>query len=298
MKLLKIVTHHKNPEKAAELFAEEGVIAVGWADFGNLSRLTYDQIKQKSKKLWKRTEQESAKDASQLIMFLNEVKKGDIIFAYKGNNKVALIGEVSGDYKFNNKNKVGDPKGEIGYPNQREVKWWNSPQNFDRSLLPKELSEWVSRPGTISIREYDFEKLRENLKKIPSEETVSKALEIKSEDEIKNYIEKHPGDIEDGLMIVQREYPTSTGPMDFLAKDKNGIHTIIEVKINADDTTVTQTRRYMRSYMADKKDPKARGVIIAENHTKRCVDDVKELRQLGLDLRLYKCRKKFNFTES
>ena len=297
MKIVKIVTHHENTERAAELFAEEGVVAVGWAGLGNLKKLTYNEIKQRSKKLWDRTEREAASDASQLIMFRDEVNVGDIVFAYKGSNKVALVGEVIGDYRFNRRNKVGDPKGKIGYPNQRKVKWWDSPRNFDRHFLPRRLSEWVARPGTIAIREYDMKKLKDILRKIPSHETVIRALEIQSEDEIKDYIERHLGDVEEGLKVIKREYPTSVGPMDFLAKDKDGIDTVIEVKIRAEDRTVTQLRRYMRSYKKDSKVAKVRGIIVAEEFTKRCLDDVEELKELGMDIRLYECKKKFSFAK-
>jgi hypothetical protein len=53
MNLVKIVTHHENPDLAAELFAREGVVAVGWSEFGNLRGLTYDDLKQKSKRALK-----------------------------------------------------------------------------------------------------------------------------------------------------------------------------------------------------------------------------------------------------
>lgn len=45
MKLVKIVTHHQNPDLAAELFAKGGVVAVGWSEFGDLRGLSYDDIK-------------------------------------------------------------------------------------------------------------------------------------------------------------------------------------------------------------------------------------------------------------
>jgi RecB family endonuclease NucS len=177
------------------------------------------------------------------------------------------------------------------------VKWLASPRNFDRSFLPSKLSEWVARPGAISICDYDIKKLKESLQRIPSEETITKALEIEGEDEIKDYIEKHPDEVEQGLNLIKREHPTSAGPMDFLAKDKDGIHTVIEVKMKADDVTVTQTRRYMRSYKKDQNVSKVRGIIVAQEFTKRCLDEVEELRDLGIDLRLYKCKKKFEFTK-
>lgn len=160
------------------------------------------------------------------------------------------------------------------------------------------MSEWVARPGTISIYRYDItiKKLKEILQKIPSQETVTKALEIQSEDEIKEYMEKRLGEIEEGLIVIKREYPTSTGPMDFLAKDMDGIDTVIEVKMKADDTTVTQLRRYMRSYKKDSKVSKVRGIIVAEEFKKRCLDDVEELKELGMDIRVHKCKKQFGFT--
>jgi hypothetical protein len=296
MKLVKIVTHHKNPDLAAELFAKEGVVAIGWSEFDNLRGLTYDDIKQKSKKRWKRTERESASDASQLIAFRDEVSSGDVVFAYKLNNIVALVGEIISGYRFNTKNSVGDLKGKIGYANQRKVKWWDSPRNFDRHFLPRNLSEWVARPGTISIRQYDMRKLKKILQNIPSQETVTKALEIHDEDEIKDYMERHLEEVEKGLIVIKREQPTSEGPMDFLAKDKDDINTVIEVKMMADDATVTQLRRYMRSFKRDAKISKVRGIIVAEEFTKRCGDDVRELNDHGMDILLYKCRKKFGFS--
>ena len=296
MKLVKIVTHHEKPELAAELSAKEGVVAVGWSEFGDLRGLSYDDIKKKSKKRWKRTERESASDASQLIAFRDGISIGDIVLAYKLNNVVALVGEIIGGYKFNVKNAVGNLKGEIGYANQRKVKWWERPRDFDRHFLPKNLSEWVARPGTISIRQYDIRKLKKVLLNIPSQETVTKALEIHDEDEIKDYMERHLDEIEKGLKVVRREQPTSEGPMDFLAKDKEGIDVVIEVKMVADDSTVTQLRRYMRSFKRDTKTSEIKGMIVAEEFTKRCVDDVKELKEHGMDIALYMCRKKFGFS--
>jgi hypothetical protein len=296
MKLVKIVTHHKNPDLAAELFEKEGVVAVGWSEFGDLRGLSYDDIKGKSKKRLKRTEQESASDASQLIAFRDGIGNGDVVLAYKLNNVVALVGEITGGYRFNAKNAVGDLKGGIGYANQRKVKWWDSPKNFDRHFLSKDLSKWVARPGTISIRHCDTKKLKTILERIPSQETVTKALEIHDEDEIKDYMEKHLDEIEKGLQVVRREQPTSEGPMDFLAKDKDGINTIIEVKMVADDSTVTQLRRYMRSFKQDAKTSRIREIIVAEEFTKRCVDDIKELGEHGLVIDLHKCKKKFGFS--
>jgi RecB family endonuclease NucS len=150
-------------------------------------------------------------------------------------------------------------------------------------------------PGTITIREYDLRKLRQILQKIPSQEAVTSAFEIDDENEIKDQIEKHPEDVEKGLTVIERECQTSEGPMDFLTKDRNGIHTVIEVKVEADDTAITQVMRYIRAYKSKKKLRKIRGIIVAERFKKRCVEHAKELTKMGFDLSLYQCRKTLSF---
>jgi len=297
MKLVKIVTHHKNPRRAAEIYLKMGLIAIGYVYEKGVAKKSKERIKEYFRNQRKVTEQKVGQGASIFLRFRDEIEKGDVVFAYAASNRIALVGEIIGPHTFNDKNIVGDEEGEIGYPNQRRVKWWDRPRNFDRSFLPRKLSEWVARPGTISIREYDIKKLRQILQEVPSEETVTKALEIESEDEIKDYMEKHIEDVEDGLTLVEREHMTSSGPMDFLAKDKQGTDVIIEVKKRADDTAVTQTRRYMRSFRRDQNVTTVRGIIVAEKFTKRCIDDVQELSQLGLDIRLSKCKKKFDFVQ-
>jgi hypothetical protein len=45
-KLVKVVTHHEKPERAAELFAECGVVAVGWNRTESVAGRTKDEIRQ------------------------------------------------------------------------------------------------------------------------------------------------------------------------------------------------------------------------------------------------------------
>jgi 5-methylcytosine-specific restriction endonuclease McrBC GTP-binding regulatory subunit McrB len=167
MKVVKIVTHHKCPEKAAELFYNEGVVAVGWTGLGDIRSLTKEEIMKISQKKWGTSRIESEKIAGQLITFRDKINEGDIIIAYRKNNIVAMIGEVEGDYYFDDKNKVGNPDGDIGYANQRKVKWWEAPRNFHRSRLPHPLDEKVALPGTILIcvKDYDRNEFIESLRR-------------------------------------------------------------------------------------------------------------------------------------
>ena len=165
MKVVKIVTHHLYPEKAAELFYEEGIVAVGWTELGDISGLTKGKIIETSQKKWQRTSQQSLSDANQLVTFRDKIGKGDIVIAYRKKNIVAMIGEIESDYYFDDENRVGNVDGGVGYANQRKVGWWAKPRNFNRSKLPPPLDKKAALPGTILICAEDFpiEKIVQNL---------------------------------------------------------------------------------------------------------------------------------------
>jgi len=288
MRVVRIVTHHENPEKAAQLFAEQGLVAVGF-DIGNPEGKNRDQLKELFINEWGSSEQEAASAAAGLLRFRDEIEIGDIVLAYQPVNMIALVGTVEGGWEYNTKNVIGDPDGEIAYPNQRKVRWWDKPRAFHRRYLPQDLSEKVKLPGTIHIFEYDLAKLKESLEKIPSDEVEEKAVEAVDEDEIKEYLETHPTQLEEGLVIVKREHKLSVGTVDFFAKDGHGMDTLIEVKIKADDSVVGQLLGYMQAHReAQAKD--VRGIVVAERFTERCKKAVK-----GLNVTLYECRKTFNF---
>lgn len=261
----------------------------------DLHRKTKDDIKKILSTKWKYNQHKSAQATSQLLGLRDKVKKGNIVLAYLGNNTISLVGEVLKEYQFNDRNSVGDPNGEIGYPHQIAVDWWPHPRNFHRSYLPGALPSWVSRVGTIGFRHYnDLTKFKHGLQRIPSQDIVTKALQIDSENEIKEYMERHLQEVESGLVLIRREFVTSEGTMDFLAKDKHGTPTVVEVKRKADDSASTQTRRYMRAY-GKQKGEGVRGIIVAEEFTHRCIEDVKELRDRNYDIKLYTARKRFGF---
>jgi len=159
VQVIKIVTHHKDPKRAAEILYEDGVVAVGWTDFGDLTGKTKDEIQQISQAKWGGSNLSSLKDANQLITFRDKIHKGDLIIAYSRNNTVAMIGEIEGDYYFDDKNRVGNINGELGYANQLKVVWWEKPRNFNRSKLPPPLDEKVKVPGTILICAENYDKL-------------------------------------------------------------------------------------------------------------------------------------------
>ncbi len=89
--------------------------------------------------------------------------------------------------------------------------------------------------------------------------------------------------IEEGLRFAGRQVDVpSIGRIDILAYDKNGAPVVIEVKSGkADDATLTQLLAYM-SEIEKKEGKMPRGVIIAEDFTRKLRHAVKTLNNVKL----------------
>jgi len=308
-RIIRIVTHDEYPDRAAELWAEKdeegkGIMAIGYADWEDITGKTRDELKQIARDWGEgHSEQEIGSWVGTLIRFRDKIQKEDLVLAYNWKTKkVALVGEVTGEYYYDNGNgnEIGRPKksGGLNYPQQRKVRWWDTPRDFPRSFLPGELAEKVSLRGTLHVLfEYEnqeFEKIKEQIRKIsqlPSEmeEVGERSLTIESENQIKDYLEGKIDELEEGLTMVEREKEVSVGVMDFLAEDKNKNPVVIEVKKVADDATIGQILGYMRAY-EEENTKNVRGIIVAEEFAERCKKAVK-----GQNISLYKCKLKFEF---
>jgi hypothetical protein len=123
-----ITTHHKNPPDAAEAWRECNVCAIGDFEEDSLTYSTFDGINQ-----------------------------GDLILAYSCHNRIAYVGEIAnGKLRRENKNIVSDdPKDDgFGYPNQKEVNWWDRPHHFSRKekLLPGDLRNQLGKRGKTVVQ--------------------------------------------------------------------------------------------------------------------------------------------------
>ena len=65
-----------------------------------------------------------------------------------------------------------------------------------------------------------------------------------SEKELQTLIQKELDAIEEGLELLQREYPSGRGILDFLCADSGGRLVIIEVKLHEDENVLFQALRY------------------------------------------------------
>ena len=287
--IAKIVTHHLDTRGAAESWARLGVCAVGFVQDRSVMKENREGIKSYMRK--KRGDDPAIPgDAGSFIR--DEMQIGDIVFAYTGDNIVGLVGKVTGKAIYDDENEVGK---DFNYPNQRDVNWWLEPRFFDRRELPHDVSNWVKVTGTILRKEYDTEELTRIIEGIKSGQ-MKDALETSNEEEIQNFIELNMEKVEDGLILVEREKSVAGTSMDFLARDKDGTHVVIEVKQWGTPDSLTQLRGYMRDYRREEGIENIRGLLVALDFSRRCVEEWDELVQAGFCVTLSRVKKTFSFS--
>lgn len=94
-----------------------------------------------------------------------------------------------------------------------------------------------------------------------------------SERVLEDALEKRPGLIEAGLILVEngRQYRTDVGPIDLLCQDAQGRFVVVELKKGqAEDKVVGQTLRYMgwvKQYLSTSR--RVRGIIVARDFTEK-----------------------------
>jgi hypothetical protein len=258
-----IVTHHERPIEAAEAWISEGVCAVGFFDLDAKNIQRKDEIL----KLVSRHDKNITHSVNELWKFL-QIEKGDIILAYCLNSTVAAVGEIIGDYSYNIKNIVGkdEDDGGFDYPHQKKVKWFETPQYFDKEELPCVISKKLGQRGKTTTKiDYIAENFLKFRELIPSN-YKGKFNEDSVKAGISKYVIKNLDKLEIGLKISHEEKSINEqNRPDFLAKDKNGTPVIIECKGYADSETIKQIKRYRSNY------PKAsRCFLIATRISEDC----------------------------
>lgn len=104
---------------AESLFFEQNVIALGWHELGDLSKLDANR---EAFKLHYAAMRPLAKagsipgSAGQLYRFVHEMQEGDFVLFPSKRTRTVHIGRITGDYKFS-------PRKAKHYPNQRSVTW-------------------------------------------------------------------------------------------------------------------------------------------------------------------------------
>lgn len=107
--------HNKNNET---LLLEDKVIAVGWSQMGDLSKIKADRKSyyEEYEKIYpNKGKRAISGSAGQLYRFVNEAKIGDYIVYPTKFNRMINIGQIEGEYYFDEK--------EPEYKQKRKVKW-------------------------------------------------------------------------------------------------------------------------------------------------------------------------------
>ena len=75
----------------------------------------------------------------------------------------------------------------------------------------------------------------------------------------------YPTVIEDGLILIAREYPTAIGPVDLLCRASDGTTVAIEIKRRGEIDGVEQLGRYLEYLRVDTSLGVLRGVFVAQS---------------------------------
>lgn len=123
---------------------------------------------------------------------------------------------------------------------------------------------------------------------IDSESGISNdALKI-DEDILEKYIYKNLHLIEDGLKPIKRQYIIRDGRIDILAKDKNDIYTIIELKVEHDPDLIFQCIHYPTQLKLEKKLSNVRVITISPEYTYGILNSLKHIHK-DFNIESYVC---------
>jgi len=270
-----IVTHHERPDDAAEAWKDCNVCAIGWSRFGNLKKTRKENL------------------PSDIRTFL-KIKKGDLILAYAGANRIAYVGEIiDGKYMHTTRNIVGKSEDEGGfeYSNQYRVNWWDEPFDFSRYDLPPFLLNQLGKRGRtvtpIELQRRSFEEVKRII--MINARSGYLSFEV-NEDMIKasirKYMKRHINSLEKGLKIVKAEKAVSqTDRPDFIARDSSGQAVIIECKGTAHHEDCEQLERYGKNYAKGN----ARLILVAFKITDECLLSARK----STGIELFECDLKF-----
>lgn len=108
-----------------------------------------------------------------------------------------------------------------------------------------------------------------------------------SEDVLEKYIYENLSIIEEGLVPIKRQFSIKDARIDILAKDKNGVYTIIELKIEDDEDLIFQCIYYPKQFKKENNVSKVRIIVLSTQYSYKILSSLKEL---SSDIDIYKCK--------
>lgn len=226
----------------------EGLISIGWAEIGDVSSMTKEQLSAAVATTYpEKPPQTKALYTNMLWRFFHEIVPGDIVVARRGRMNLAGVGDVTGrPYYSPGRNS------QIHHPNFLPIAWREQPRNLDfpavvfpmHSLAPisdekfqkliggmvidppSEATETTADPNIFVLEKYLEEFIVANFQNI-------------FRDAARIYVDNEGNS--------GQQYSTEVGPIDILAfePEKNSFLVIELKKGRPSDQVVGQVLRYM-----------------------------------------------------
>jgi RecB family endonuclease NucS len=139
----------------------------------------------------------------------------------------------------------------------KPLNWMNAP-----NVLVEESGRWTvtNAKGERLVIELE-EILHESRHEMGTDPGLSKDG---VEAELQLLLALSPHTIEDGLVLVRREYPTGIGPVDLLCRSANGSAVAVEIKRRGEIDGVEQLSRYVERLDLDGTLRPVRGIFVAQ----------------------------------
>lgn len=162
---------------------------------------------------------------------------------------------------------------------------------LDRAPTFAEALAYYRRTGEIKEAENAFREAR-GRRQLPSELQALSDQQFRRlsvlEKTLEDFLEFNLPLLEPGLQFVGRQYPTATGPLDILAKDRRGRWVVIELKRDrAAERVIGQLGRY-RAFIIEERakgdESQVRGFVVAPQPDDRLVQAARGTRPAPIEV--------------
>jgi RecB family endonuclease NucS len=135
---------------------------------------------------------------------------------------------------------------------------------------------WMNAPNSLTetpdgwrVSNQKGESLHIEIHAVESDTTVDLGLDpgLRKdgvESHLQELLAEQPTEIEAGLQLIRREYPTEIGPVDLLCRDADGFTVAVEIKRRGEIDGVEQLARYLEFLNAQPDLSPVRGVFAAQ----------------------------------
>ncbi|RLI75827.1 hypothetical protein DRO97_02355 [Archaeoglobales archaeon] len=280
-------------EKVWEYDLNNGTIAVGWSDLGDVSEMSKPELESRYKEVYGEI---NNRDINAIWKFYHEISIGDIIIARRGTKKIIGIGTVTGKPFYSEekgKERVANLTEDF-YPNFISVKWEEKEIEFDKPVFSFYTLYEIPEEKYHSLVEGEIGEER------PEETEPEFVLEKYLEDFIvSNFDSIFKGKYTlyvDSEGNIGQQYPTEVGYIDILAKEpESNSYVVIELKKGREsDKVVGQVLRYMGWVKENlcKEGEDVKGLIICKgkdeklDYALKFVQDTVKLKYYKVDFQL------------